>query len=129
MVQSAILERPAIVRRGRRLEYLTKAWNALEGLVAVIAGVVAGSISLAGFGIDSFIEVTSGSALLWRKSVDADSQDSIRAMSTMLIGVKPADPATFASMTIVFFAISALASYLPARRAAGMNPTSALREQ
>jgi divalent metal cation (Fe/Co/Zn/Cd) transporter len=72
MVQSAILERLAIVRRGRRLEYFTIAWNAFEGLVAVIAGVVAGSISLVGFGIDSFIEVTSGSALLWRMSVDAD---------------------------------------------------------
>lgn len=40
--------------------------------MAVGAGVIAGSISLVGFGIDSFIEVTSGSALLWRMSVDAD---------------------------------------------------------
>ena len=71
-MQSAILKRLAIVRSGRRLEYFTIAWNALEGLVAVIAGVVAGSISLVGFGIDSFIEVTSGSTLLWRMSVDAD---------------------------------------------------------
>ena len=74
MLQSAILERPRIVRRGRKLEYFTIAWNAAEGLVAVIAGWVAGSISLVGFGIDSFIEVTSGAALLWRMSVDADVQ-------------------------------------------------------
>ncbi len=40
--------------------------------MAVVAGVVAGSISLVGFGIDSFIEVTSGSVLLWRMSVDAE---------------------------------------------------------
>ena len=66
------LERPAAVLRGRRLEYFTIVWNTLEGLVAVIAGVVAGSISLVGFGIDSFIEVTSGSVLLWRMSVDSD---------------------------------------------------------
>ena len=72
MVQSAILKRLAIVRSGRRLEYFTIAWNGLEGLVAVIAGVVAGSISLVGFGIDSFIEVTSGLTLLWRMSVDTD---------------------------------------------------------
>src|SRR3989454_6704169 len=72
MAETAILERSAIVRHGRRVEYFTIAWNALEGLVAVIAGVVAGSISLVGFGIDSFIEVTSGSTLLWRMSVDAD---------------------------------------------------------
>jgi divalent metal cation (Fe/Co/Zn/Cd) transporter len=54
------------------LEYFTIAWNSLEGLVAVVAGALAGSISLVGFGIDSFIEVTSGGVLLWRMSVDAD---------------------------------------------------------
>jgi hypothetical protein len=72
MSETALLERTAIVRRGRRLEYFTIAWNAFEGLVAVVAGAVAGSISLVGFGIDSFIEVTSGSVLLWRTSVDAE---------------------------------------------------------
>jgi divalent metal cation (Fe/Co/Zn/Cd) transporter len=66
------LERSAVVVRGQRLEYFTIGWNTLEGLVAVIAGAVAGSISLVGFGIDSFIEVTSGSVLLWRISVDSD---------------------------------------------------------
>ena len=60
------------MQRGRRLEYFTIAWNAIEGSVGVVAGLVAGSISLVGFGIDSFIEVTSGSVLLWRMSVDAD---------------------------------------------------------
>jgi divalent metal cation (Fe/Co/Zn/Cd) transporter len=72
MSETALLGRSAIVRHGRRLEYFTIAWNALEGLVAVVAGAIAGSISLVGFGIDSFIEVTSGSVLLWRMSVDAD---------------------------------------------------------
>ena len=52
-----------------------------------------------------------------------------RAMATMLIRVKPTDPTTFVIMMIVFLAISALASYLPARHAAGMNPTTALREE
>jgi divalent metal cation (Fe/Co/Zn/Cd) transporter len=67
-----MLERPAAVHRGRRLEYFTVVWNTVEGLVAVVAGMIAGSISLVGFGIDSFIEVTSGSVLLWRMSVDSD---------------------------------------------------------
>lgn len=74
MVETAIMERTVVVRRGRRLEYFTVAWNTLEGLVAVIAGAIAGSISLVGFGVDSFIEVTSGAVLLWRMSVDADVQ-------------------------------------------------------
>src|SRR5258707_2711565 len=72
MAETAILERKAVVLHGRRLEYFTIAWNGLEGLVALVAGAIAGSISLVGFGIDSFIEVTSGSVLLWRMSVDAD---------------------------------------------------------
>jgi hypothetical protein len=42
----------------------TVSWNAVEGLVAVIAGALAGSISLAGFGIVSFIEVASGGVAL-----------------------------------------------------------------
>ncbi len=74
MAETAILKRTAVVRRGRRLEHFTIAWNAMEGLVAVVAGAIAGSISLVGFGMDSFIEVTSGSVLLWRMSVDAQVQ-------------------------------------------------------
>src|SRR5260370_24097183 len=72
MAEIAVLDRTAVVRHGRRLAYFTIAWNGLEGLVAVVAGAIAGSISLVGFGIDSLIEVTSGSVLLWRMSVDAD---------------------------------------------------------
>jgi divalent metal cation (Fe/Co/Zn/Cd) transporter len=70
----ASTDRQVAAQRGRRLEYFTIAWNSLEGLVAVVAGTLAGSISLVGFGIDSYIEVASGSALLWRMSVDADAR-------------------------------------------------------
>jgi putative ABC transport system permease protein len=52
-----------------------------------------------------------------------------RAMTSMLVGVKPTDPATFASMAVLFFAIAAVASWLPARRAAALDPTAALREE
>ena len=78
MNEGAVIERIASVRRGRRLEYFTIAWNTIEGLVAVVTGVIAGSISLVGFGIDSFIEVTSGAVLLWRMSVDARESERER---------------------------------------------------
>jgi divalent metal cation (Fe/Co/Zn/Cd) transporter len=71
-VAELTLDRRQIAHRGKRLEYFTIAWNTVEGLVAIVAGAFAGSISLVGFGIDSFIEVASGAALLWRMSVDAD---------------------------------------------------------
>src|SRR2546421_1000230 len=88
MVETVILERTAVALRGRRLEYFTIVWNALEGLVAVVAGALAGSISLVGFGIDSFIEVTSGTVLLWRMSVDADVRDRPRneQLSLRIVG-------------------------------------------
>ncbi len=64
--------RSALVRRGRRLEYFTVAYNCLEGLVSIVAGAIAGSVSLIGFGLDSIIEVTSGTVLLWRLHYDLD---------------------------------------------------------
>lgn len=54
------------IRRGRLLEYITIIWNSLEGIIAVSAGIIAGSIALVGFGVDSVIEVSSGAIILWR---------------------------------------------------------------
>ena len=51
-----------------------------------------------------------------------------RAMRSMLVGVGPTDPMTYAVMGLVFFAIAAVSLYLPARRAAALAPTAALRE-
>jgi divalent metal cation (Fe/Co/Zn/Cd) transporter len=73
MTEGALVDRTKIALRGKRLEYLTLAWNTVEGLVAVGLGAIAGSIALVGFGLDSFIELVSGTALLWRMSVDADA--------------------------------------------------------
>src|SRR3954470_11108099 len=83
------LDRQTVAQRGKRLEYFTIGWNTLEGLVALVAGALAGSISLVGFGIDSFIEVTSGGVLLWRMSVDADVRKRERRekLSLRIVGV------------------------------------------
>jgi divalent metal cation (Fe/Co/Zn/Cd) transporter len=80
----SILTRHALTERGRNLEYFTIAWNSVEGIVAVVAGIIAGSVSLVGFGVDSFIEVTSGAALLWRMSVDAEEHNRERVEQTTL---------------------------------------------
>jgi putative ABC transport system permease protein len=52
-----------------------------------------------------------------------------RGMTTMLVGVKAADPATYSTMAVLFFIIAAIASWLPAWRAASLDPTAALREE
>ena len=54
------------IKRGRRLEYYTIGWNSLEAVISIGAGLLAGSIALVGFGIDSVIEVSSGAIILWR---------------------------------------------------------------
>ena len=74
MSDTQTADRLTFALRGRRLEYFTIFWNVLEGIVAVVAGAIAGSVSLVGFGIDSFIEVISGATLLWRMAVDADAE-------------------------------------------------------
>jgi divalent metal cation (Fe/Co/Zn/Cd) transporter len=61
-----VTDRRTLLRRGVLLEAVTVGYNALEGLVAIAAGLAAGSVALTGFGADSVIEVTSGVVLWWR---------------------------------------------------------------
>lgn len=81
-------ERSMLARRGRRLEYFTIGWNCIEGTVAIAAGILAGSVSLVGFGVDSFIEMVSGSAVLWRMSIDADRhrREAVEQRSLRIVG-------------------------------------------
>lgn len=82
------IERAQLVKRGRLLEYFTIGWNLLEGLVAVGSGIVAGSPSLVGFGFDSFIESTSGAALLWRLRVDdEETRERREQIALRLVGI------------------------------------------
>lgn len=80
--------RPALVARSRRLNLLTLAYNALEGIIAIAAGTVAGSIALIGFGMDSGIELTASCVALWRLNADADHVRRERAerVSHRIIG-------------------------------------------
>jgi divalent metal cation (Fe/Co/Zn/Cd) transporter len=59
-------ERARLVRRARRLAWGGNAWHVVEFAIAVGAGLVAGSIALVGFGLDSLIEALAGFVILWR---------------------------------------------------------------
>lgn len=75
--------------RARILNKLTIAWNTVEGVVAVLAGLAAGSVSLVGFGIDSAIEVSAALILAWRlrqERADACSQEA-DSRATKAIGL------------------------------------------
>jgi divalent metal cation (Fe/Co/Zn/Cd) transporter len=73
---ASVPTRTESIRRGLRLEYLTVAWNVVEGVVAVAAAVAAGSVALLGFGVDSFIESLSGAVLIWRLTAEARGADA-----------------------------------------------------
>jgi divalent metal cation (Fe/Co/Zn/Cd) transporter len=74
-----LASRQLLVRRGLALNYVTLGYNSLEGLIAIGAGVVAGSIALIGFGLDSLIEVSASGAALWRLYRDRDERYRERA--------------------------------------------------
>jgi divalent metal cation (Fe/Co/Zn/Cd) transporter len=71
------MDRAGQLRRGVSLEWLTLGYNSLEALIALIAGAIAGSVALVGFGLDSLIEVTSGATLLWRLRSDSERSERI----------------------------------------------------
>lgn len=66
VVQAAVVSPANLLARGRRLEYLTIAWNTFEAVVALASGMMAGSVALVGFGLDSVMETASAAVVLWR---------------------------------------------------------------
>jgi divalent metal cation (Fe/Co/Zn/Cd) transporter len=58
--------RRMLVRRGLTLEYLTLAWNVVGTIVSIVAAVAAGSVALAGFGLDSVIEIGASTVVIWQ---------------------------------------------------------------
>jgi divalent metal cation (Fe/Co/Zn/Cd) transporter len=61
-----VSERTVLIRQAFRLEWLTVAWMVIEALVAIGSGVIAGSLTLTAFGLDSVIELISAAVLIWR---------------------------------------------------------------
>ncbi len=81
-------ERAQAARAGRGLQYLTIAWNSAECVVALVAGTLAGSVALVGFGLDSAIEVTASGAALWRLRRDPDDarREAVERRALRVIG-------------------------------------------
>lgn len=83
-------ERARLLSRGLRLEYLTVGWNVAEGFIAVAAALAAGSVALLGFGIDSFVEVSSGLILVWRlqaerRAVEEEAVERVERRAQRLV--------------------------------------------
>jgi divalent metal cation (Fe/Co/Zn/Cd) transporter len=96
------------VRRGRLLEYLTIGWNLLEAIVSVGAGIISGSVSLVGFGVDSLIECASGCTLLWRLR-DDERGEKREKFALKLVGVSFLLLAAY----IAFNAVKSLIAFEP----------------
>lgn len=78
----------ALQKKALRLEYITVGYNILEGAASIIAGVLASSIALIGFGLDSAIESFSGAILIWRLTrhgLTVDEEEEAERRATRLV--------------------------------------------
>ncbi len=87
----AVDHRASSIRHALRLEWLTVGWNVVEGVVAITAAVMAGSVALLGFGIDSFVESASGGVLVWRllaerRGMDPEAVERLDSRAHKLVG-------------------------------------------
>ncbi len=95
MTPPGLQDRTLLLNRGIRLEYLTIAYNGFEAVIAVAAGLAAGSVALVGFGFDSMIEIAAGATLLWRlkrevrlgDELNEDEHSSMERKASFIIGV------------------------------------------
>jgi cation diffusion facilitator family transporter len=79
-------------RRALWLEWITTAWNVVEAVIAIGAGILSRSIALIAFGADSLIEVLSGVGVLWRlltagPQASSEQHESAEKRALMIVGV------------------------------------------
>jgi divalent metal cation (Fe/Co/Zn/Cd) transporter len=79
-------ERRVLVRRVRFLARLGLAWHGIEAAVAIIAGILAGSIALVGFGADSLVESLAGITVLWRFAESRSAPEQAERRAQQVIG-------------------------------------------
>ncbi len=82
------MDKPTLIRKALRLEYALISYNILEAIVAIGAGLLAHSIALTGFGLDSIIEVTSACVLVWRLSKhEPDEETRAEKVALKVVGI------------------------------------------
>jgi len=73
------------------LSYFTVGYNIVEFIISIIAGIIAGSIALIGFGSDSLVESLSGMIMIWRfrkhGKISDEEEEKIEKKATILIGI------------------------------------------
>ena len=77
--------RTRLGRRAQRLAAASVAYNVVEAVIAITAGVVAGSVALVGFGLDSIVEVSSGLVILWQFRHQVPEQRERQALRLMAL--------------------------------------------
>src|SRR5215217_7284396 len=78
-------DRAALGRRAKLLARLSVTYNVIEGVIAIAAGVAAGSVALVGFGLDSAVEVSSGLIILWQFSHPMPESRERRALRLLAV--------------------------------------------
>src|SRR3954453_22402798 len=81
---SSAEERALLLRRGLRLEYITLGWNVVGVIIVTIAATRAGSVALAGFALDSLIEISASIVVVWQLKGTAEERERL---AMRLIGV------------------------------------------
>ncbi len=81
-------DRILLLRKGFKLTIFTVVWNVLEGIIAISAGILANSVALISFGVDSFVETTSAIAVSWRLADEIKHQSAQRAEAVEKIAVR-----------------------------------------
>jgi divalent metal cation (Fe/Co/Zn/Cd) transporter len=78
-------------RQALGLEYFTVGYNAVEAIVSIIAGRLAGSIALVGFGMDSIVESLSGLVLIWRlrkhEKLSKEEEEKVEQRAERFVGI------------------------------------------
>lgn len=115
--------RAALVRRSQRYSRITLLYNSAEGIISIAAGLIAGSVALVGFGMDSVIEVIASLAALWRLGGDADiaRRERYERIALRVIG---SSFLALALYVLVDAAHALLARELPERSLIGMGITT-----